>query len=333
MKHFVRAFWQKGIHAVMGFLMWSSVAFAAAGAHLSFTTTLAGLPGQVFFRNTDAWQTGFGRLEGDAVINSEPVQVELLAALEYENGTGSFTGFITLNWPSGDALVMRYVGGAVRDAGGNTTVTGALTVLGGTGSYARSTGSGQVHGFRSGQLGGPVHYDVVIDLGRLRRSAVNEVGFDGGAGDEVRGHDSDAKGRQRGIVLEVGLSGVPEQQFFRHIGPKGTLEYGGSRQLGTADWFGTPMLVELLGVIENREGEGSFIGFIHLELPDGSVALCRFFGKTQRGGGGSTVIRGELEAFYGTGALASLRGDGRVMAIGNGVPGSPLRAKITLPIP
>lgn len=315
------------------FLGWSGQA-GAVRRHISLTTTLAGLPGEVFFRATDAWQTGYGRLLGEGVIDAESVQIELIASLEYENGTGSFTGFITLNWLSGDALVMRYVGGAIRNSAGDTTVAGDLAVLGGRGVFTRATGQGHVDGFRSGQLGGPVRYDIEIDLGRDRGAGQRDERFTTDAreaiGLEARGVASPERRRSPGVSLDVELIGLPEQQFFRDIASGGGLRYGGGRWLGTTLWRGQPVQVELLGVAETRQGEGPFTGFVHLQRPDGSVLLCRYFGHVERGAGGRMLLQGDLEAFYGTGSFAQTRGKGRLMARSEGVAGTALNARIEL---
>jgi len=112
------------------------------GQHLAFTTILSAAPGELLFRSVDGIQAGFARLTSEVAIAGEPVHMELLASLEYHDGTGPFTGYITLSWLDGRLLGMRYLGGAVRHADGSTSVEGTLTILGGDGAYTGAIGRG-----------------------------------------------------------------------------------------------------------------------------------------------------------------------------------------------
>ena len=89
--------------------------------------------------------------------------VTLTGAFWYENGTGPFTGSVTLTSAEGDLLAFRYDAFVVLGEE-ETTIGGVLTGLGGAGRWADVTGYGHVTGSRSGLVGSPVAYAVDLWL-------------------------------------------------------------------------------------------------------------------------------------------------------------------------
>ncbi|MEZ0325681.1 MAG: hypothetical protein ACAH95_07225 [Fimbriimonas sp.] len=103
---------------------------------------------------------GWNRLTGATTVDGAAAQIEMLASVDYINGSGDFFGFMTLTAADSSTLTMRMEGEAVKAASGETTFTSDLQILGGTGIYNNATGTGHFDGSRSAALGGPVHIDV-----------------------------------------------------------------------------------------------------------------------------------------------------------------------------
>ena len=121
------------------------------------------------FRTTGAnaqLRDGNGRLTGNTTIDGAPADAELLAQVNYDQGSGPFTGFWTFTFGDGSDLVLAYSGTATK-TGDDTSIVGDLTVFGGTGSYASVTGGGTLRGERTVALGGDVDYRFSLTLAGL----------------------------------------------------------------------------------------------------------------------------------------------------------------------
>ncbi|MFM2124173.1 MAG: hypothetical protein RL328_624, partial [Acidobacteriota bacterium] len=89
-----------------------------------------------------------GRLTGQ----SQGTSVELLAALEYYDGSGPFSGYVNLTLPDGSRLFCRYSGRAQLNNKGITLIDGRLQVFLGTGPYAGVRGEGTLRATRNGPV-------------------------------------------------------------------------------------------------------------------------------------------------------------------------------------
>ncbi|MFO1539302.1 MAG: hypothetical protein ACKOTZ_02490 [Chloroflexota bacterium] len=114
----------------------------------------------------DVERYGTVRLTGTTEIAGSEVAAEVIGFSLYRDGVGPFVGALTLTFPSGDAIGLRYDAVAQPDAEG-TTVAGALTVIGGSGAFVEVTGQGVVTARRSGELGSAVEYAVTLTLAGL----------------------------------------------------------------------------------------------------------------------------------------------------------------------
>ena len=142
---------------------------AETGHLVEFTVMAHGVDADQSFRTAGAdaqLRYGNGRLTGDTTINGEPASAELLAQVNYDDGSGPFTGFWTFTFGDGSNLALRYSGQATK-SGDDTAIVGELTVLGGTGSYTSVTGGGTLHGERTVALGGDVEYRFSLNLSDL----------------------------------------------------------------------------------------------------------------------------------------------------------------------
>ena len=114
---------------------------------------------------------GVVRLIGQADLEGRPVDVDLLFSPLYRDGTGPFTGWITLTDEGGDVLGLGFSGYSVK-RGAATDIEGAVGVVGGTGEYQSVTGNGQMRALRDGDVGSNVRYDLVLDLAGMPASPV-----------------------------------------------------------------------------------------------------------------------------------------------------------------
>ncbi|HSI72628.1 MAG TPA: hypothetical protein VK934_05585 [Fimbriimonas sp.] len=128
-----------------------------------FSTDLSSVMTELIQMNGGTKVAGWNKLEGTTTSpTGAPATVEMLANVDYTNGSGDFFGFLTLSY--GDSsLTMRMDGEAVKNAAtGVTAFSSELTVLGGSGEYNNATGSGEFTGSRDGALGSLAHIDVNV---------------------------------------------------------------------------------------------------------------------------------------------------------------------------
>ncbi|MEQ1948008.1 MAG: hypothetical protein ABL995_12515 [Bryobacteraceae bacterium] len=310
-------------------LLLASVPVFAGGPrqHISFTTTFQPVPGGLLLRTIPPVQAGIVHFASAVQIDGANVDLELIARLEYTNGSGPFSGFITHRWQNGDVLVTRYVGGAVLNADNSSTVTGTLTVLGGEGKYLNASGYGTVLGHRDGVFGSPVIYDVNLNVLFASNGRDQKRGDDNGRWKDDSG-DANFRGRKV-ISLDTWLTALPAEQVLNDAGPGGRLRYGIVRLTGPSNYKGSPVSVEVAVAVEYINGDGPYSGFMNFDFADGTI-LCRYTGAAERDKAGNTVVSGKLEPFLGTGAYANVRGTGRVVGTRSGVVGSPLENRIEL---
>ena len=105
--------------------------------------------------------TGEGTLDG-----GETVQVEMLATVNYVNGSGAFDGVITFTFTDGSTLgvVMRNGVAAAATDTTDATFRSSLSVIGGTGTFEQASGSGSFEGARKEALGGAVDATFTLQL-------------------------------------------------------------------------------------------------------------------------------------------------------------------------
>ena len=140
-----------------------TMTFELAGDPAGQHTTAVGTDGSTLF--------GVVRLIGQADLEGRPVDVDLLFSPLYRDGTGPFTGWITLTDTEDDVLGLGFSGYSVK-RGDVTDIEGAVGVVGGTGAYESVTGNGQMSAVRGGEVGSNVRYDLVLDLAGMPPSSV-----------------------------------------------------------------------------------------------------------------------------------------------------------------
>jgi hypothetical protein len=286
--------------------------------HVAFaTTTGAAEPGDTTFYTVGQEQFGVGRLASIVDIDGQQVTFEVLVSLEYTDGSGPFTGFLSLLWPNGDAVACRYEGVVVRDEAGDSRWNSILHVIDGSGSLTGATGQGTVSGFRSAALGGPVEYTVDLNIHR------QNGGHGGGGPENANGGSSGIPfGNPGDLAVDVVLTGAPEDQRLRNVGFDDSVRYGIFRIAGTDASGPRPVQVSALGTLGYRLGSGPFAGFLVLDYGDDDVLYCRYEGHTTQLSVDSTRILGRLDVIAGTGMFDGAQGHGKVRARRGGPVGS-----------
>jgi hypothetical protein len=108
---------------------------------------------------------GWNLLEGEATLDGETVEVQMLGNVDYVSGNGDFFGFITFVFADESTIGVRMIGQATAASDtSNATFASSLTVIGGTGAYLDVTGTGTFTGERQDALGGLVSSDFVLEL-------------------------------------------------------------------------------------------------------------------------------------------------------------------------
>lgn len=122
-------------------------------------TTLETLPGDVTY--------GWNDLQGPTRWGKSAAQMRFLGNVDYVSGTGPFGGFVTVTRADGVKIAFSVSGWSTSpetSGTANAKFRGTLTVIGGTGPYAKATGTGTMEGYREAALGSPVEltFSVVV---------------------------------------------------------------------------------------------------------------------------------------------------------------------------
>jgi len=286
--------------------------------HVSFVTnTGAAVPGDTTFFTVGDKQFGVGRLASIVDIGGEKVTFEVLVSLEYTDGSGLFSGFVSLFWPNGDAVACLYDGIVVRDKAGDSRWNSKIRVIDGRGSLKGATGNGTVSGFRSAALGSSVKYTVDLTI---RRTSNQQNG--GGPAGANGGLSGVVVGGAGNLAVDVILTGKSGEQRLRNVGEADAIRYGLFRIDGTDASGPRPVQVSALGTLDYRLGSGPFTGFLVLDYGDDDVLYCRYDGHTTQLSSDSTRILGRLDVILGTGLFEGIQGVGMVRARRGGVIGS-----------
>ena len=142
----------------------SSDSGMSSTADAQATTTLAAPTQTVSASGEHVY--GSNHLVGDGTDGTEAVNVEMLATVNYTNGSGDFDGVITFTYADGSTLGFDMVDGSTVAATDTTDATfhSELEVIGGTGRYVNTTGTGTFDGSRKDALGGAVEMTFALRL-------------------------------------------------------------------------------------------------------------------------------------------------------------------------
>ena len=109
---------------------------------------------------------GWNRLVGDGTNGTDTVNLEMLATVNYTNGSGSIAGVITFTYPDGSTIGFDMGKGTAVAASDTTDATFHcdLVVIAGSGKYATVTGTGTFDGSRKDALGGAVEMTFALRI-------------------------------------------------------------------------------------------------------------------------------------------------------------------------
>ena len=110
---------------------------------------------------------GWNDLQGPTRWGKSSAQMRFLGNVDYVSGTGPFGGFVTVTRADGVKIAFSVSGWSTSpetSGTANAKFRGTLTVIGGTGPYAKATGTGTMEGYRKSALGSPVEltFSVVV---------------------------------------------------------------------------------------------------------------------------------------------------------------------------
>ena len=108
---------------------------------------------------------GWNHLLGTATDDGQSVGVAMQASVQYTNGNGPFSGFVTFTFADGSTLGVSMQGvTTAQPSSTDAAFSSTLGVIGGTGTYANAKGSGTFTGTRQAALGGQVQATFDLDL-------------------------------------------------------------------------------------------------------------------------------------------------------------------------
>jgi hypothetical protein len=106
---------------------------------------------------------GWNHLEGTATVAGKQVDVDFQGSVNYLNGSGDFSGFVTFTFAKGVILAMTVQGVAAANRSA-TSFSGTMGIITGTGQYAHDLGTGTFIGHRTSALGSPVAATFSLSL-------------------------------------------------------------------------------------------------------------------------------------------------------------------------
>jgi len=133
----------------------TTVGSGAIGSALHLTADLESQARTLYTSGTNnSVVYGWNRLGDTTALDGQPVGVDMLGQVNYMNGSGPISGFITFSFADGSTLGVTMAGAAQASAGGtDTAFTATLGVVGGTGRYVSAKGTGTFVGSRKAALG------------------------------------------------------------------------------------------------------------------------------------------------------------------------------------
>ncbi|GEM_PF-1130569 len=107
---------------------------------------------------------GANQLVGSATVLGQPATVEILGSVDYTNGSGPFTGFLTVTWADASSIAFSILGTATQLADGSSTISSAMDYLGGSGTYVSSLVQGKFTASRSAQVGATIITELTLEV-------------------------------------------------------------------------------------------------------------------------------------------------------------------------
>lgn len=125
----------------------------------SHGSSLTEMPGGVIY--------GWNDLRGPTVWRTRAATLRLQENVDLVAGVGPFAGFVTVTRSDGTKLALSLSGYATEPRHGNTAKTkilGSVTVIGGSGPYAKARGAGTFSGHRKTTLDSRVSLNLTLTV-------------------------------------------------------------------------------------------------------------------------------------------------------------------------
>ena len=294
---------------------------AHSHSHLHAVTDHIGAPGAQAISTIAARRGtltyGTVHVAGPTTLAGNATVVDVLAVINYIDGSGPIHGSMTLSSDEAGTLGLTYNARATVQRDGSTVIRGVLTVMSGSGSYAGLTGTGVVRGLRAAGTppGGQVHYTIDIDLHpgtpRLPR----------------RTHVRHAALHHAAVMTAV----LTADSFGTKVdsGPT-SRAWGTSRRLGTSVLDGVDVTVDSLVEFNYSQGSGFYTGFLVFTAEDSSTVVTTYTGWTTAHLDGSSTVAANLVVIATSGRWAGQTGRGSVTGGRPSDISTPLTAHIRL---
>ena len=101
---------------------------------------------------------GSNLLTGTTTVCNQAATLQFLGTVNYVNGSGPWSGLITVTTASGSFGVSATGPATLSSVTSNTTFQGVAQVIGGSGAYTHAQGVGTATGLRQTSLGGAVDF-------------------------------------------------------------------------------------------------------------------------------------------------------------------------------
>lgn len=130
------------------------------------------IDGKNFLRSIedDGRSIQYGTLvfEGGGTFGEQDIETEIVAYINYVDGTGASGGFLTMTTTDGDSLVFSLTTTATNE-NDRFRISGRFEVIAGSGRFADVTGGGTGIGVRNGPVGTDVEWTLTLDLAGLEK--------------------------------------------------------------------------------------------------------------------------------------------------------------------
>ena len=107
---------------------------------------------------------GANQLVGSATVLGQPATVEILGSVNYINGSGPFTGFLTVTWADASSIGFSILGTATQGTDGSSKIVSSMDYIGGSGTYVDTQVQGKFTATRSAEVGTPIMTELTLEV-------------------------------------------------------------------------------------------------------------------------------------------------------------------------
>ena len=107
---------------------------------------------------------GANQLVGSATVLGQPATVEILGSVNYINGSGPFTGFLTVTWADASSIGFSILGTATQGTDGSSKIVSSMDYIGGSGTYVDTKVQGKFIATRSAEVGTPIMTELTLEV-------------------------------------------------------------------------------------------------------------------------------------------------------------------------